>query len=942
MASNVTVVIAPKGAVETGDAIKGVAKKAEESAGPVGKLNDALGGMAKIAGGFVLGQGITSAPEAFMDMARAAAEDEASTKRVETAIHALSGNYEDHIGKVNEAIAVGQKKAFTDDETRDAVTKLALATGDTDEAMKRLAVAQDLARGANIPLADASRLLGKVTDENLQVFKRMGITLPNVASEADVLAAVQAKFAGQADQYANSTAGQFARAEDAISEAKEAIGYKLIPVMATAAEGALKLTDAFDAHVMPAIDKVAGVVGEAADAFQSLPTSTQQVAGGFAAMALAAGPALQGGQKLTGMVKELGEGSLGAGEKLTLLTAGVGALAVGVDVLLNKTTGAGLIDHVFGDVASIEAHANAMGNFSAAVLASGPNANKLAIATDMLATAQRGLTDAGGAAIGKQSELSNVLLGSDNRLFGFNIGLSGGIDKMKGFKEQVAVAADEMVRNGATLGQMREEYDKLDPALQKVFDEHTHIEEALRKVQLANLDAAGASAAHRYAMEQAGTAISTSSEYVDGFTLKIKNAKDPVKELNDALTGLTDTFSKMNPEAETLRATNATLNEELDDLKNKTGDLTATEQARVKVLEDAIAKNDKLIAGYDSNQKAVEGLTPRMKTLLGAEGYGGLLTAMNAVNVPQEQQIDVLGKISSAMDHASSHDIPGMLAGLRGLKEELKAQPGAWEAVMQTLGPKLQQAIKEAGPDAVAAAKGVGQDIIEGVQAGLDYYSKFLFAQAREMARRTVDEMHNGIQAGSPSKLSRDQVGIPIGEGIVVGLKQTASLVRDVAVLTAQEAVDAANAIVKAGIPAAGAGSAASASSAGGAIAGGGILRGTMGMTYDDVLANVVKIEKANAKLGGDWAADWSKGWRGGAVGTFAGPITYSDGTTGIAVAPDVPPIGGVPKYVTAWAGHTNQMPVNGGVTPQITVNLLVDGVVLAQHIEQSRSMAMS
>ena len=254
MASNVTVVIATKGAKEAGDDIKSIGVKAEESSSHLSRMTGALGDVSKIAGGFVLGQALTTAPDFLMSAAKAAAEDEQSTMRLQQAIKNLGGDYSAHIAAVNDAISAGQKKAFTDDETRDAMVKLTAATGDTDEALKRLAVAQDLARGANIPLADASKLLGKVTDDNLQVFKRMGITLPDVANEADVLAAVQKKFAGQSDAYAQSTAGQFAILQDRMSEAKETIGANLLPVM-------MKIGDVLATDVMPKIEAFANGVG---------------------------------------------------------------------------------------------------------------------------------------------------------------------------------------------------------------------------------------------------------------------------------------------------------------------------------------------------------------------------------------------------------------------------------------------------------------------------------------------------------------------------------------------------------------------------------------------------------------------------------------------------------------------------------------------------------
>lgn len=260
-ANAVNIVIKTTGGAEATATLTGIGDAADKTSGHLSKIGD-------IAGGIIASQGIAQLGGFLKDAAQAAIEDEASTQRVQTAIKQLGGDYDAHIAKLNQAIKAGQELGFTDDDTRDAITKLALATGDTDEAMKRLALAQDLARGANIPLADASKLLGKVTDENLQVFKRMGITLPGVANEADVLAAVQAKFAGQSDAYANSTAGQFAIAGDKMHELKESIGAELIPVMLVAAE-------TLNTKVLPALEGLTEKAKSLGPAFTSFKAAVQ-------------------------------------------------------------------------------------------------------------------------------------------------------------------------------------------------------------------------------------------------------------------------------------------------------------------------------------------------------------------------------------------------------------------------------------------------------------------------------------------------------------------------------------------------------------------------------------------------------------------------------------------------------------------------------------------
>lgn len=231
-------------------------KSAKDADGALSKMGHAMGDMAKIAGGFVLAQGFMKAPGFLMDAAKAAAEDEQATARLQQTIRSLGGDFDAQLKAVNDAIAAGQKLAFTDDEVRDSFQFLAQATGSTEEALKRQQTAMDLARGANIPLAQATKMLGKMNEENVETFKKLGITIGENATEVDALAAVQAKFGGQAEAYAKSTAGQFEILKIKMGEAKETIGAALLPAM-------VKIGEVLASDVMPRIEAFAAAVGPA-------------------------------------------------------------------------------------------------------------------------------------------------------------------------------------------------------------------------------------------------------------------------------------------------------------------------------------------------------------------------------------------------------------------------------------------------------------------------------------------------------------------------------------------------------------------------------------------------------------------------------------------------------------------------------------------------------
>src|SRR5690606_39237113 len=104
--------------------------------------------------------------------------------------------------------------------------------------------------------------------ENIEVFKKLGITLGENASEADALAAVQARFGGQAEAYARSTAGQFEQLQLRLGEAKETLGAALLPVMTAVgivlAEQVVPAIEAaatwISANLGPAIEQVGGFV----------------------------------------------------------------------------------------------------------------------------------------------------------------------------------------------------------------------------------------------------------------------------------------------------------------------------------------------------------------------------------------------------------------------------------------------------------------------------------------------------------------------------------------------------------------------------------------------------------------------------------------------------------------------------------------------------------
>jgi len=286
--------------------------------GHVDKFGSSMGTALKV-GAAAGAVGLAAIGAAAFDFTKAAMEDEQSVLRLKQAVENTGVSWADYGGKLDSAVTAAQKMAFTDDDARAALSLLMAQTSDADEAMRRFTLAQDVARGAGIDLETASRLLGKATEENADVFKKMGINLGEGASEAEAFAALQQKFGGQAEVYAKSTAGQFAQAGIQMGELKEKIGYALLPVMTT-------LATFVTSKLIPAMQKLAD---------EWIP----KIKGGFTKVGEVLQPVID---KITPFFKMLSENK----DAMTIAAAIIGGVLVGAFAALAVSAGAAAISVV--------------------------------------------------------------------------------------------------------------------------------------------------------------------------------------------------------------------------------------------------------------------------------------------------------------------------------------------------------------------------------------------------------------------------------------------------------------------------------------------------------------------------------------------------------------------------------------------------------------------
>lgn len=237
----------------------------------IGKKAGGLGNALKSIAPIALGAGAAIGGVAYVavDFVKAAAEEEAGMKKLQQAIADTTALHGDMAAaqelmrtKAEPLVAAMTDLAYSDDDTRAALSLLMAQTGDVDDAMRRLRVAADLARGGNIDLTTASKLLGKMTDENANTLKRMGVVLGDNATVTEALAAVQAKFGGQAAVYAKTAEGSWARFGLQMQEVKETIGAALLPAVTKVGTALADFVSTHQADIQRMVERIAALVGE--------------------------------------------------------------------------------------------------------------------------------------------------------------------------------------------------------------------------------------------------------------------------------------------------------------------------------------------------------------------------------------------------------------------------------------------------------------------------------------------------------------------------------------------------------------------------------------------------------------------------------------------------------------------------------------------------------
>jgi phage-related protein len=267
--------------MDDADFNKGVSnylKGSDQMVDKSGKTGSALGGLGKaigVLGGIIGGVfAVAKVVDFFKQSVALAAEEEQGIVKLGAAVKNTGADWDVASAAIETYLAAQLKRTGLDDgEGRSAIQKLTEATGDYGKALDLMGITQDLARAKGMDLAGAAELVGKVSQGNVGILGRYGIVLGKGATATEALAAMQARFGGQAEAFGNTYAGAMQKWQVASGNLRETIGAALLPMLGSLANSLVDIAQ----RAMPWITTAA--------------TNLQTMLGGITT---AVGPALQG------------------------------------------------------------------------------------------------------------------------------------------------------------------------------------------------------------------------------------------------------------------------------------------------------------------------------------------------------------------------------------------------------------------------------------------------------------------------------------------------------------------------------------------------------------------------------------------------------------------------------------------------------------------------
>ena len=218
----------------------GLDKAATDTTSFTNKVDKVVANAAKAFLGLATAVG-TAAFAIGVSAVKAAIEDEKAQVSLAQTLRNTTKATDQQIAATEDYIdATARATGIADDQLRPSLDRLVRSTGDVTKAQKLQQLALDISAGTSKDLATVTEALSKGLDGNLGALKRIGVPLDeNIIKTKDFDAAVIAlstTFDGQAAAAAETFAGRMSRIKIAVDEAKEQIGFALLPFLEKLAE----------------------------------------------------------------------------------------------------------------------------------------------------------------------------------------------------------------------------------------------------------------------------------------------------------------------------------------------------------------------------------------------------------------------------------------------------------------------------------------------------------------------------------------------------------------------------------------------------------------------------------------------------------------------------------------------------------------------------------
>lgn len=237
-----------------------IAKDAASSV--MGKVGKSMGSLRSAAGTAfrAMAAGAAAAAAAIGALAisaiKSAAEDEKASIRLNAALKARGFEMDKLNPKIEEQIKAFQRLGMTDDDVRAGLEVGSRFFTKQNQLLKANAIAADIAAATGKDVSTVMMALGRGAQGSTRGLAALGIEVEKGASKQDILRAASEKYAGVADEIANSTAVKFEAAQIRLNEAMENMGAKLLPVVNDA-------LDFLTTNVLPLAEEALAGLGDA-------------------------------------------------------------------------------------------------------------------------------------------------------------------------------------------------------------------------------------------------------------------------------------------------------------------------------------------------------------------------------------------------------------------------------------------------------------------------------------------------------------------------------------------------------------------------------------------------------------------------------------------------------------------------------------------------------